>query len=203
MKNLSFLAFFILLPMKVLALELKVGDILLQPLNCWSCMLIEAQEKSIYSHMGLVIETTPSVKVIESLGVVRKVDLRDFDSRTKKDQKLAVLRFKDQQINQYLSEHQNHLLHVFETKVRGLPFDSAFLWDNFDESGAEKLYCSEMITKLLVDILKIELPLKRMKYDINRELWIQHFRGLPPDGKWGNAPADFEKSPLFFKVGEL
>ena len=60
-----------------------------------------------------------------------------------------------------------------------------------------------MVTKLLSGFMGIELPMKRMKFDINRDQWIQYFHGNPPDGKWGNAPASFEKSELFYEVGEL
>ena len=58
--------FLVFLSLNLGAFELKVGDVLLQPLSCWSCSLIEAQEKSIYSHMGVVIENDPEVLVAEA-----------------------------------------------------------------------------------------------------------------------------------------
>ena len=197
------LAFVLILPFTAQALELKVGDILLQPLNCWTCKLIEEQENSIYSHMAMVIETEPTVKVIESLGAVRVTTLQEFNARTKKAHKLSVRRFRNDRVLQYIQDNKEQLVHDFTVKFEGLKFDSEFLWDNFSDDGNEKLYCSEMITKLLGGFLNIKLPIKRMKYDKNRELWIQHFRGNPPDGRWGNAPADYEKSDLFYAVGEL
>jgi hypothetical protein len=60
-----------------------------------------------------------------------------------------------------------------------------------------------MITKLLSSFTGVELPIKRMRFDVNRDAWVQYFRGTPPDGKWGNSPGDFERSDLFYLVGEL
>ena len=30
-----------------------------------------------------------------------------------------------------------------------------------------------------------------------------YFRGNIPDNEWGNSPGDFERSDLFYQVGEL
>lgn len=192
-----------LIPLEVFALELKVGDLLLQPLACWSCRLIEEQENTIYSHMGMVIETEPEVKVAEALGSVRIISLKEFSARTEKGQKLSVRRFSDESLISMLQDQKSDLQNLFKEHFQGLKYDHDFLWDNVDENGQEKLYCSEMIGKLLSDFTKIPMPIKLMKYDKNRALWIQYFRGNPPDNKWGNAPADFENSELFYEVGEL
>lgn len=199
----TLLALVFLIPFPSFALELKVGDILLQPLHCWTCMLIEQQENSIYSHMGLVIQTKPKVVVVEAIGKVRTTSLEEFKARTKKNHLLSVRRFKDERVVQYLQDHRQELVQEFSLNYHGLEYDADFLWDNLSQDGQEKLYCSEMITKLLEGFLKIPLPIKKMNYTKNRELWIQYFKGSPPDGKWGNAPADFEKSKLFYEVGEL
>lgn len=201
--NRLFLVLIILIPLQALALELKVGDVLLQPLNCWSCRLIEEQENSIYSHMGMVIEVGDEVKIVEALGTVRVLSLKEFNARTEKGQKLSVRRFKDSALVDYLSTNQKSLMALFVANYQGLKYDHDFLWDNFDEEGREKLYCSEMVGKLLYDFMQIKSPIKLMKYDKNREHWERYFRAPPPDDKWGNAPADFERSPLYFDVGEL
>lgn len=190
-------------PLNLLALELKVGDILLQPLDCWSCSLIEAQEKSIYSHMGMVIETTPSVKVIEALGTVRVLSIEEFNARTEKGARLSVRRLQNSKAVTFIQEHQDLLRKMFEEDFSGLKYDHDFLWNNFDERGLEKMYCSEMITKLLQGFMGIEVRVKRMNFDINREQWIRYFKGNPPDGLWGNSPATFENSELFYEVGKL
>lgn len=48
--------------------NLQTGDILLQPLYCRLCELIESEEQSIYSHMGLVIQRESETFVLESFG---------------------------------------------------------------------------------------------------------------------------------------
>lgn len=191
------------LPLPSLALDLKVGDILLQPLNCWTCSLIEAQEGSIYSHMGLVVQTVPEVKLVEALGTVRVTTLGEFMSHTEKGQKISVRRFRDNSIVNYLQTYRFEFFRYYQDNFANHQYDKEFLWDNFDENGKEKFYCSEMITKFLTAFLGIKLPTKLMKYDVYREHWIRYFNGNPPDGKIGNAPPDFEKSNLFYEVGSL
>lgn len=201
--NKLILFFALLLPLEALALELKVGDILLQPLNCWSCSLIKAQEKTIYSHMGLVIETKPQVKVVEALGTVRTVTFESFRSRNQKGQRLSVRRFRHQKAVEYIQDNKEIFKEYFENSFSGLEYDHEFLWNNFDDKGFEKLYCSELISKMLSGFLRIEMPVKRMRFDVNREAWLRYFNGNPPDSQWGNSPGDFERSELFYEVGEL
>lgn len=194
---------FLMFSLKIFALDLKVGDILLQPMDCWSCYLIEAQEKSIYSHMGMVIEVAPEVKVVEALGSVRSVSLSDFQKRTKKGSQLSVRRLRRDEAVQFMEKNKEHLQKMFREDFEGLQYDEQFLWNNFDEKGLEKLYCSEMISKLLNGFMGIEIPLKKMKFDVYREYWIKYFKGLPPDDEPGNSPATFERSDFYYEVGKL
>jgi hypothetical protein len=199
----KFFLFLVLLPLNLYAVNLRVGDILLQPMDCWSCGLIEAQEDTIYSHMGLVIQVHPRVEVVDALGTVKRLPLAEFGKKTEVGQRLAVLRFRNDEVVSYLSENQHKLAFYFEQSFRGLLYDPDFLWGNVDADGNEKLYCSEMITKLLSSFLRLDLPIKRMRFDVNRDAWIRYFRGTPPDDKWGNSPGDFERSDLFYVAGEL
>lgn len=202
MKKISFLLI-VFFSFSLHAFELKVGDILLQPRDCWSCYLIEAQENSIYSHMGIVMETKPAVKVMDSLGKVKIQSLEAFNRGTSKTRSIGVYRFRNPEIVEALENEKNDFINFYYEHFDGLLYDHDFIWNNFDENGFEKMYCSEVVTKLLRGFLGIDLPMKKMKFDKNRDEWIKYFRKLPPDGKWGNAPADFEKSDLFYEVGEL
>lgn len=184
------------------ALELKVGDILLQPLDCWSCTLIEDEEQTIYSHMGIVVAVDP-VMVAEARGKVQMLSLREFDSITEKGQRISVRRFQNAKIVNELNTRRFEFLALFQNEFEGLDYDKAFLWDNFDEKGQQKLYCSEMVAKLLQAFLGIDPIVKRMHFSRNREKWERYFKGDVPVGKWGNAPADFERSAWFYEVGEL
>lgn len=185
------------------SLELKVGDILLQPRQCWSCTLIEEQENSIYSHIGMIIEVGPELKVVDALGTVKIQSFEAFDSGTQKDQRISVRRLVREDAVKFLQDNKQEFLDYYLRMFDGLKYDHDFLWNNFDENGNEKLYCSELLTKLLQGFMGIEVATRRMKFDKNRDQWIRYFRGNPPDGKIGNSPAVFEQSHLFYEVGEL
>lgn len=185
------------------ALELKVGDVLLQPRDCWSCSLIEEQENSIYSHMGMIIEVEPELKVLDALGTVKIQSYEAFNKGTQKDQKIAVLRLNREDAVQHMQDTKEQFLDYYLRMFDGLKYDHDFIWNNLDEDGYEKLYCSELITKLYIGYLGIDVGTRRMKFDKNRDQWIRYFHGNPPDGKIGNSPAVFEQSPLFHEVGEL
>lgn len=182
--------------------ELKVGDILLQPLDCWSCDLIEDEEQTIYSHMGIVISTNP-ILVADSRRKVETQSLEDFDSITEKGQRIRILRFQNEKIVEELEKNSSKFHELFQTEFDGLPYDHQFLWNNFHESGVQKLYCSEMVAKLLQAFLGIDPIIKRMHFSRNPELWARYFNGNVPVGEWGNSPGDFEKSHLFYVVGDL
>lgn len=202
MKKLALMLLF-LFPLQLMALELKVGDILLQPRQCWSCTLIEEQENSIYSHIGMVIEVVPELKVIDALGTVKIQSFEAFNSGTQKDQRISVRRLVRSDAVAFIQNNRVEFLDYYKKMFDGLKYDHDFLWNNFDENGDEKLYCSELLTKLLQGFLGIEVHTRRMKFDKNRDQWIRYFRGNPPDGKIGNSPAVFEQSHLFYEVGEL
>lgn len=182
--------------------ELKVGDILLQPLDCWSCSLIEAEEETIYSHIGIVISTNP-VLVADSRRKVETQSLEKFDSITQAGQRIRVLRFQNDKIVDELAKDSAKFYELFQTEFLDLPYDHQFLWNNFHESGNQKLYCSEMVAKLFQAFLGIDPIVKRMHFRRNREQWERYFQGNVPDGEWGNSPADFERSHLFYVVGDL
>ncbi len=190
------------LPFRLMAFELKVGDVLLQPRDCWSCTLIEEQENSIYSHMGMVIQVEP-LHVIDALGTVKISSFDAFNAGTQKNQKISVLRLRREDAVDFLQEQRLEFLAYYLNEFDGLKYDHDFLWNNLDENEEEKLYCSEMVTKLLQGFLGVDVGTRRMKFDKNREQWIKYFKGNPPDGKYGNSPAVFEQSELFYEVGEL
>jgi hypothetical protein len=185
------------------ATSLRVGDVLLQPLDCWACSLIEAEERTIYSHMGVVIQTTPQVMVAEAYGRVRQVDLEEFDRKTQRGQKLMVLRFRNNKLSRDFMDSEERLRELFVQEFLGAKYDGDFLWHNMDERGVEKHYCSELVSKLFKAFMGLETPIKRMHFNQNREQWMVYFKGNIPDNQWGNSPGDFERSEMFYKLGEL
>lgn len=184
-------------------LDIRPGDIILQPLNCWLCSLIELEEGSKFSHMGVVLSVTPEILVGEAYGTVKKTTLAEFLSKTEKGQNSILIRFRNEVLARHLQNTSSEFLRTFETQFEGAPYDSDFLWNNFDENWNEKLYCSEMIAKLLKVYVQVEAPIKRMQYKKYWDHWMVYFKGNVPENKWGNSPGDFEKSELFYTVGEL
>lgn len=182
---------------------LKVGDVLLQPLKCWACTLIETEEDTIYSHIGVVVAVTPEVLVAEAFGSVKKVTLAEFDQKTEPGQELMVLRFRRDDLVEDLQVMAPEVLATFAADFEGAKYDHDFRWNNFDESGREKFYCSELVTKMFQALVGVEVGVKRMHFERNREGWMTYFRGNIPDGQWGNSPGDFHRSELFYEVGEL
>lgn len=184
------------------SVELKVGDILLQPLDCWSCDLIEDEEQTIYSHMGIVLSVNPLL-VADSRRKVEKQTLAEFDAITEEGLKIRVLRFQNEKITDHLEKNADAFYHLFVSEFEGLPYDHEFLWNNLSEDGGQKLYCSEMVAKFLQAFLGLDPIVKRMHFSRNFELWQRYFKGNVPVGEWGNSPADFERSELFYVVGDL
>lgn len=180
--------------------ELKTGDILLQPLSCWSCSLIEAQEMSDYSHMGMVVKIGETPYVAEAYGSVKLTPLKQFVERTKKGSKIKVRRL----------DHHFFSEEVFNTMVAqnilgflGNEYDAQFLWRN-QIDGRESLYCSELIYKVLAPMVWFhDLAPKTMTFDVLPDLWDRYFRGQTPRGEIGISPEDFNKSLDFYTVYEI
>lgn len=174
------------------ARELQVGDVILQPLRCYLCRMIEQHENSIYSHMGIVVATTKEVVVAEAWGVVRKISLAEFLQKGDQSRPHLVLR---------PLEAGHFLLEEALSPLLGAEYDHDFRWDNLGQDGREALYCSELVTKLLNPFFTQDIPTKIMDYTENAESWSRYFRGNVPQGLPGNSPGDFERSPLFKKIG--
>lgn len=183
--------------------ELRPGDVLLQPLSCWACALIEAEEETIYSHVGVVLAVQPEVVVAEAFSKVRKQTLAEFNAKTERGQKILVIRFRNDRLVRDIEAEAAKFMQIFEEDFMGAYYDAEFRWNNFDQYGREKLYCSELVTKLFQALTGVETPVKRMHFQKNRDAWTTYFRGNVPDGQWGNSPGDFHRSDLFYEVGEL
>ena len=168
--------------------DLKVGDILLQPLHCWACNLIEAQTKSEYSHIGIVVDLDDNGRAIvaEAYSKVRLVSFAKFNKKTQKNLSIEILRPYWVSPNLYTN---------FLKSFYNLPYDSEFLW------GDEKIYCSELVEKLLSQSdMKTPGPVP-MKFDVNREYWFKYFKGNIPDGLLGVTPVSFKESNLYESLG--
>jgi hypothetical protein len=174
------------------ARELRAGDVLLQPMKCYLCRMIEEHENSSFAHMGVVVKAGVVPLVAESLGDVHVMPLEKFLAKGDKSRPVLVRRLVEQVEVDWEEAVRPYL---------GASYDDDFLWDNVDAQGRELLYCSELVTKLFNGYLRTPFPTKIMNYDLNRELWERYFRRSTPDGLPGNSPGDFEHSPLLESVG--
>jgi hypothetical protein len=199
------LALFLFVISASYASSLRTGDVLLQPLSCRVCYLIEKEEGGPYSHMGIVFVRSEGVFVAEALGSVKLTPLKEFLSRPTAKRSHLIIR--NREISKYYRHQKRRRLFPrelwkrFETKFLGLSYDEDFLWFNRDEHRKEKLYCSEMITKLLNRYLSKKIPTKKMHFRYNRKEWKRYFRGSIPDGLPGNSPMDFLRMDEFEQVG--
>lgn len=171
--------------------DLKVGDILLQPLHCWACNLIEAQTQSEFSHIGVVSHISQKEKkvfVAEAFMKVREIEFNEFNKKTQKGLSLKVYRPGYVAID---------FRKTFKSTFENLAYDSGFLWDD------EKIYCSELLYKLFRDSnMKVPEALP-MKFDVNREHWEKYFKGHVPEGEIGISPADFDDESLYEFIGYI
>lgn len=180
--------------------ELKVGDVILLPMKCWVCSLIEEETSSIYSHSGVVLSVkNGNIKIGQSLGEVHSVTLNDFLRVKDTSRNILVVRSKEL-IHSPVSSKES--LAIYNKYFKGLPFDHDYLWDNF-KNKEEKLYCSEFITKFLNKFLKRKIKPLPMSYVVYYEYWRSYFHHSPPDGLLGISPSFYENSKSFIHLGQL
>ena len=201
MKLVLFFAIFSsIFSIQAIAFTMKSGDLILEPISCYLCNLIEAEEESPYSHIGVLVFNQGNWSVLEAWGNVRMTPLNEFLSRKKKNTPSLVLRANRNLIARPLQTQD--LLIRFENQFAGHSYDSQFLWNNSDDHG-EKLYCSEFVVKFMEFFLTQPIPTKAMHFEKNRDLWMKFFHGNPPDGQPGLSPGDFEHNSQFKHVGYL
>lgn len=188
------------------ALELQSGDVLLLSFNCYECRVIESETDSSFSHSGVVIiSSDKGLRIAQSLGRVALYSLEDFKKNITPHTKISVYRPVD-----FLDLDKDELLNLdyamenlFVQKFQNLPFDSNYLWNNFDSNGNELLYCSEFIAKFLDSFLSQKTIPEKLSYKKNWSYWLQYFRGVIPEGEVGNSPASFSRDSRFKFVGYL
>ncbi|MAX65547.1 MAG: YiiX/YebB-like N1pC/P60 family cysteine hydrolase [Bacteriovoracaceae bacterium] len=175
--------------------DLKTGDILLQPLDCWVCSLIKLEENSKYAHIGVLVEKGKQKFVLEAIGEVRLTPIMDFLNRTK-DMKTKILVRRSLLINDW---HRQKFI-TLSSKYEKMFYDTQFRWNNYS-NNTEEVYCSELVYKYLNELLDFKsLAPKRMEYRVNPKLWDAYFKGKTPRGELGVSPEDFVKSDDFFSI---
>lgn len=187
--------------------DLRVGDILLLELPCYSCQRIAQETRSRFSHSGLILQNEHGELVVaESLNTVRVVGLQSFVNRSTKGATVKLMRTDEWQESDTENSNQSRekkMWSVFQNQYNGLLFDHSFLWNQRDQWGREMLYCSEFIAKFLNHFVARPLLPTPMDFSLHWDFWVKYFKGAPPQGELGNSPASFETSPGWFEVGEF
>lgn len=188
------------------ALDLQNGDVLLISFNCYECRVIESETNSSFSHSGVIIKNeSHEIRVGQSLGFVALYPLDQFLKNKTPGTSVSVYRPKEF-VNLKASDQaslEERMLSVFNSTFKGAPFDTKYLWNNFDDKGRELLYCSEFIAKFLDHFLGTATIPYPLTYKKNEAYWFQYFHGVIPEGELGNSPASFSKDERFIFVGNL
>lgn len=174
-------------------LKIQAGDVILLSFNCYECQVIEDETSSAYSHSGVVLD---SAHVAQALSTVSAVSIDEFLHNRRPNTKAAVYR-------PYEKINEERLKEIFFRDFSGAFFDGQYLWDNVDQRGREKYYCSEFVAKILDHFLSTPSPLRILSYRKNEAYWFKYFKGHIPEGVWGNSPSSFEDDARFYLVGTL
>ena len=204
-----FSLFFILFISSVRAESFMPGDVILLPLSCYLCKAIEIETDSPWSHVGIVLKDEDKgndgrLFVAHADGKVVRESIQKFIDMSTPGKKPAFFRSRTVahlcQNKHSCDEFSKQLFERFRSHFEGLLYDHDFLWDNVDESGNEKLYCSEFVAKLLSPFIPGGLPPRPLSYKRAPEFWLDYFKGNVPEGVPGNAPADFARSSEFKSI---
>jgi hypothetical protein len=204
MKFSIFLVLFVWFSKSIFAqVRLEVGDLIFVSYRpCFICKIIEEEVDSPYSHLGIVIEVdkTSNIWIAEARRSVRKIKLSEFIFQTSRADIFRLS--KASLIDKY--NFKQLLTASYYNYFQGLPYDSAFDWENVDIKGNELLYCSEFITKLLNPLINTKIKTRPMSYLIHFPIWVNYFSPHPvPQGELGNNPQSlFDDLDLVF-IGSL
>lgn len=186
------------------ALELQSGDIVLISFNCYECRVIESETNSLFSHSGVVLrEEDNTIFVAQALTQVRLSPLQEFLKNRTPGTKAYIYRSYELKNRYDNLDVGKSMRDVFEKDFKGLPFDSKYFWNNFDEKGRELLYCSEFVAKFLDRFLSTPSIIFPLTYQKNYDYWFKYFKGHVPEGEMGNSPASLSMDPRFHLVGTL
>lgn len=204
-KYVFFIASF-LIKISAQAFTLQSGDVLLISFNCYECRVIESETNSAFSHSGVIVKDEHNeIKVAQSLGSVDMYAMEKFLKNRTPGTFVSVYRPKEflQLDSLEMKSLDKEMLEAFNSDFKGLPFDSRYIWDNFDSEGRELLYCSEFIAKYMDKFLDSPTIPFALTYKKNEAYWFKYFKGDIPEGVLGNSPASFATDARFIFVGNL
>lgn len=173
------------------AFEWSEGDVILISLPCYLCRVIELETGGPFSHGGIVLDAKKK-SVAQALDRVEELPLEKFFNLTLRNKRVAILRPVE-----FLHSTPVEWKEEFYQNFAGLEFDNDFLWNNYDDQGQEKLYCSEFLVKYLNRFLQDPLKTTPMSYRKYASFWRSYYQGDPPEGRPGFNPNSFYHSKKF------
>lgn len=186
--------------------DLRSGDVILLSLKCIECRVIESETNSLFSHSGVIIfDQDQKMKVAQSIGNVALFSYADFTRNITPGTFVHVYRpreFKSLSLTKKAMLEKS-MLDVFNEKYRGAPFDSKYIWNNFNAQGVELLYCSEFIAKFLDNFLTQKTTINVISYNKHYDYWSRYFKGNVPENELGNSPASFSRDNRFEFIGTI
>jgi hypothetical protein len=199
-----FLFFFCLFAFSVNALELHSGDVILISFNCYECRVIEDETNSAFSHSGVIVKNeNGETFVAQALVKVQMSPLKDFLKNITPGTQAFVYRPFELENTKNILSLEKGMRDIFDQNFKGLPFDSSYLWNNFDKEGRELLYCSEFVAKFLDHFLSTPSLLFPLSFSKNYAYWLMYFKGNIPEGVMGNSPFSFSIDSRFHLIGTL
>lgn len=183
------------LPWQQWSRHLRPGDVIMVPLHCWVCRLIEAEIGRPFSHSAVVIavDVAGEVYIAEALGTVRITKLSTWAQALRTDAPWVVVRAQLQSPYQDFSNQElsHYFYQRFDQYFSHLSFDPSYSWDSFDDHGQRTLYCSEFIYHFLSPYLAYPLQLGVASYRRHYDLWKKYFNGEVPAPAPGINPGAF------------
>ena len=186
--------------------DLQTGDVVLLSLKCIECRVIESETNSLFSHSGVVvIDEQGRKRIAQSIGNVALFSYADFTGNITPGTYVHV--YRPREFNklsaQKMAMLEQSMLDTFNEKYKGAPFDSKYIWNNFNAKGVELLYCSEFIAKFLDNFLSQKTQLKVITYNKHYDYWTKYFKGIVPENELGNSPASFSRDHRFEFIGTI
>ena len=186
--------------------DLQTGDVVLLSLKCIECRVIESETNSLFSHSGVVvIDEQGRKRIAQSIGNVALFSYADFTGNITPGTYVHV--YRPREFNklsaQKMAMLEQSMLDTFNEKYKGAPFDSKYIWNNFNAKGVELLYCSEFIAKFLDNFLSLKTQLKVITYNKHYDYWTKYFKGIVPENELGNSPASFSRDHRFEFIGTI
>jgi Permuted papain-like amidase enzyme, YaeF/YiiX, C92 family len=176
--------------------DLRAGDIVFQQSVSPQCQAIKSATGSDWTHVGIVLENSGKLVVLEAVEPVRVTSLEDWFARSKVNAAKRLVNAESLLTPDVLVQ-MNSLGENWVNRH----YDIGFGWTD------DELYCSELVYKLYDRVLNVQIgQIKQLKdYDLNspivKKIMKQRYGEAIPYEEWMIAPGAMYDSALLESVG--